>query len=354
MGHDSFEAEVFGAAVPGGRLAGQARRIAGAVLFEGGGQRFELPLDGLAARVGGFDDRMLFVAHAAAPGVEIASLDPGFGDALSDLPGVGAALRQRRGGRSRFWGCAATSAALVAALLIGGFFGWKYLVAALSDQVSPELERKLGELSAEAAGLGEEQLAPEVDRLAASLTAASGGDGWRFFVVEDDTVNAFALPGGTIALHCGLVEQLEPEAVVGVLAHEIAHVELRHGLRSLVSTVALRGAIAVLLGDVSGFEGLLVAMGTDLAELGYSRELEQAADDRGAQLLEQAGIGSVALVAALEGLAAIETGATSLPAFLSSHPDPGVRAQRLARTAAVGTTPVDREAFEALRARCGS
>lgn len=354
MATDSFDAEIFGASVPGGRLAGQVRRIAGAVVFEGGGQRFELPLDGLTARVGGFDDRMLFVAHAAVPGVEIASLDPAFGSALVDLPGVGAALRRRRGGRSRFWGCAVTSGILVAAVLVAGFFGWKHLVAALADRVSPELERKLGEVSAEAMGLGEAQRSAEIERLAAPVVAVSAVEGWQFFLVEDDTVNAFALPGGVVAVHCGLVRELEAEAVVGVLAHEAAHVELRHGLRSLVSSVALRATVALLIGDVTGFEGLLVAMGTDLAELSYSRELEQAADDRGAELLQRAGIGTASLVAALEGLAAIETSGVSLPAFLSSHPEPAARAQRLAGAASAGTTPIDHGAFEELRARCGS
>lgn len=355
-GQGSFAAELFGATVPGGRLPGSLRRVAGAIVFEGPSLSIELPLEGLEARMGGFDDRTLFLSHPSSPGLEVTSLDPALVAALGDLPAVQRAHRRRLGGRSRFWGCAVAAGLGVLLLAVAGFFGWKLAVGAVVEQVSPELERSIGELAKSAAGLEDNQESADLAELAAPLVARSTSAEWRFFVVHDESVNAFALPGGVIAVFCGLLTELDEPALVGVLAHEIAHVEGRHGLRSMVSAVALRATLALLLGDTSGFEALLVSLGTDLADLSYSRELEEAADDRGAELLLEAGVGIQPLVQALESLARLET-TSSMPAFLSSHPHPADRAERLALRLPAGVPLAERTtspAFVRLRAGCAN
>jgi Zn-dependent protease with chaperone function len=89
--------------------------------------------------------------------------------------------------------------------------------------------------------------------------------------------NAMALPNGAIVLTDGLVKLLEdkPDAVMGVLAHELGHLQHRHSMRLLIEVLALSGLSAIVLGDTSGF---ITQAPLLLGVLSYSREHESEAD----------------------------------------------------------------------------
>lgn len=102
--------------------------------------------------------------------------------------------------------------------------------------------------------------------------------------------NAFALPGGTIIMSDELVEFAEDtEIVAGVLAHEIAHVEMEHGLQQLYRSLGLAALIAVIAGDMGPVLDSVVLEGNTLLSLSFSRESEAEADRRGVELLHATG-----------------------------------------------------------------
>jgi predicted Zn-dependent protease len=119
---------------------------------------------------------------------------------------------------------------------------------------------------------------------------------YRFFIIRDDAVNAFALPGGYIGVNRGLIRQARTQhQLASVLAHEIAHVRLRHGIEMMekgktLSTASMLAMIAgLLLGTVDSEAGQAVLFGgiagTQQAMINYTRENEYEADRLGMQLM---------------------------------------------------------------------
>ncbi len=122
---------------------------------------------------------------------------------------------------------------------------------------------------------------------------------YRFFIVRDDSVNAFALPGGYIGVNRGLVREAHSQhQLASVLAHEIAHVELMHGLDLMKkgsianSAVMLTVLAGLLLGGVDSNLGAAVVYGgvagSQQAMVNFTRENEYEADRIGIELLQNA------------------------------------------------------------------
>lgn len=119
---------------------------------------------------------------------------------------------------------------------------------------------------------------------------------YRFFIIRDDSVNAFALPGGYIGINRGLIREARTQhQLASVMAHEIAHVRLRHGMDSMekgrsMGTAAILAMIAgVLLGTVDSQAGSAVLFGgiagTQQAMINFTRENEYEADRLGMELM---------------------------------------------------------------------
>lgn len=122
---------------------------------------------------------------------------------------------------------------------------------------------------------------------------------YKFFIVRDDSINAFALPGGYVGINQGLIMLARTQhQLASVMAHEIAHVELRHGLdmmskNSEVSSATLLAMVAgLLLGSVDSNVGSAVMFGGmaggQQAMVNFTRENEYEADRVGIELMSQA------------------------------------------------------------------
>lgn len=152
---------------------------------------------------------------------------------------------------------------------------------------------------------------------------------FQFRIVENEMVNAFALPGGHVVVFTGLLEAAEtPEEVAGVIAHELAHVTRRHGIRQVVKAAGLTAVISVTLGDLSGLESLVV----EVLQNGYGRDAETEADEEGVRMLVEARIDPRGMARFFERLA--EEQEIDMPEWLSTHPDSLRRATRVHELAA--------------------
>ena len=148
---------------------------------------------------------------------------------------------------------------------------------------------------------------------------ARPGETLEFHLAERPDINAFAAPGGVVVVNSGLLKKAaSAEEVAGVLAHEIAHVELRHSLRQIVRSAGLRVIFGALAGDYDALGGWAAQLG----ELKFSRDAEREADRRGLERLAEARIDPAGMLRFFETLEKAEAGAPAakVPAVLSTHP----------------------------------
>jgi hypothetical protein len=161
---------------------------------------------------------------------------------------------------------------------------------------------------------------------------------YTFKVVREKSINAFALPGGPVYVHTGLIEAATESELAGVMGHEISHVVMRHSTRQASRQMKAQLPLAILGGvlgaGVGGWAGSLAQMGMSLTAgsvlMKYSREAETEADMVGAQIIYDAGYNPRSVVTFFQKLAQ-QSGGRSGPQFLSSHPDPGNRAQDISK-----------------------
>ncbi len=162
-----------------------------------------------------------------------------------------------------------------------------------------------------------------------------GDHNFTFFVVDDPRINAFALPGGYIGVHTGLVEATRSEdELAGVVAHEVAHVTQRHIARaihansrqSILSTAMMLGAIIVAAagGDADAAQAaMVVAQGTAMQQqINFTRTNEYEADRIGIAALADAGFDPHGMASFFEVLSRQTTTSPEMraPEFLRTHP----------------------------------
>ncbi len=168
---------------------------------------------------------------------------------------------------------------------------------------------------------------------------------WHFTVIDDPSVNAFAMPGGYIYITRGILAHLNSEAqLAGVMGHEIGHVTARHTARQITGQQV--AGIGLLVGSIVSPSvaryGDVAQQALGLMFLGYSRDHESEADALGIQYATKAGWDPREVPSTYHMLRRVSDRAGArLPTFLSTHPDPGDREARtrtLAQSAATGRT----------------
>jgi len=149
---------------------------------------------------------------------------------------------------------------------------------------------------------------------------------YRFFVVENDQLNAFAVPGGSIYVHTGVMERIgSTDELAGVLGHEIVHVKGRHMARmSGPDPTNILALLGVFLGAGGAQAQAAAALGQALAvtrQLSYNRQIEQEADTLGVKYMAEAGYDPRAALAFLKVLEQERVlNPVDVPPYLMTHP----------------------------------
>lgn len=157
---------------------------------------------------------------------------------------------------------------------------------------------------------------------------------WRFAILDTPSINAMAFPGGIVVITRGLYALLASEdELAAVLAHEIAHVNRRHQWKVIQQQklVALAGS-AVSSSDPGRSAQLVADLGTKLIARGLDKASEFEADRDGVVIAARAGYDSSALIAVMERLKTLKTGADTALLF-STHPSPDDRIEALTKAA---------------------
>lgn len=158
---------------------------------------------------------------------------------------------------------------------------------------------------------------------------------WQTELFEDESANAFALPGGRMGVHTGLLDVTEsPAQLAAVMGHEVGHVLARHGAERVssgkLSTFGMGVAQIWASGNPEGRADILQALGVgvQLGMLKYSRTHESEADEIGLMLMARAGFDPREAVALWQNMGRASGGAAP-PEFLSTHPSGTTRIAEL-------------------------
>ena len=218
---------------------------------------------------------------------------------------------------------------------------------------SPEQDVEIGrqsvaEVERQMPVLSDREVEAYVNEIGRKLAANAGGPQfpYTFRVINASDINAFALPGGPIYLNRGIIDNARNEGeVAGVLAHEIAHVALRHGTHQASKAYAAQAGLSILGGFLGGRTGsntqqilqTIGGVGLNVLFLRFGRDLETQADIRGAQILARSGYTPQDMIGFFHQLEKVDKAKKTN--WLSSHPAPPDRIARIQKEAKALSVP---------------
>ncbi len=197
----------------------------------------------------------------------------------------------------------------------------------LGKKYAPELQKQMG------GPVPDDALQNYIAQVGRSVSSVSHNPEWEyeFTAVQDDMVNAFALPGGKIFITRGMLEKLSSEAqLASILAHETAHVVARDTSAAMSRQIGMTLLLAAAVSQTDSRAAASMAQLTaQIISLKYSRTDERQADIAGLDYLVKAGYNPAAMVETMEILNELAAEGDRPPEFLSTHPNPENRVQYL-------------------------
>ncbi len=257
-----------------------------------------------------------------------------------------------RGGYGRSGGSGRFKLMLIIGLGMAAFQAVKFMTNTQLNPLTGENQRiawtpaeevqlglqSVNQMAAQHGGLHPDSQAQEfVDRVGEKLvrnTVASQSEyPYDFHLLADDqTVNAFALPGGQCFITAALFARLQNEdQLAGVLGHEIGHVIHRHGGERMASQNFIQGMVQSVMvmfgGDYSMMN--IASMVGQYASMKYGRDQELESDDWGIRLMMEAGYDPLQMIDVMDILEQASGGGGKVPEFQSTHPSPENRRQKI-------------------------
>ena len=341
---DPVKGSAYAPQVADNKLAGDIYIDGQSVILESDGKQVILPLEGLTIKLGGAADRLVFFTHAQDPDISIHTADPSIltNTFFQSDPRL---LQQIQGLKKKRWlgrGFVLAVCAIILLCFLGLYALKGPLAGYLASVIPVSMEETVGETAwAQHSGgqhiIDTPEVTAQLETLTTPLVEAIASDRYefQFYIIEDESINAFALPGGIIALHSGLILQADrPEEVLGVIAHEIAHVTLQHSMRNIIESAGLFVIVQSLFGDMSGLAAVLADSSTFLLRQKFSRDFEREADAQGMHYLIEANIDPRGMVELFTKLKAVEEemindAASEALSWVSTHPTSDERIEDL-------------------------
>lgn len=313
---NEYPCHAFHDELAGGKAAGKLLLETDGLHFIVADKRGYFPFAGTTLQLGGASDRLVLISHRDQPEWSLYTSDKSilrnpFVLAHPEMAGNLARVKQHT---RKNWFLATLALLFFVGLPALAIWRSDILTAWAAQRVPAEWEAKAGKQVMDQIKIKGEFLAQkETDALLAPLLAplqAATNDSrfkWKFHIVNDASPNAYALPGGFVVIHTGLILKADTaEEVLGVLAHEISHVEQQHGVQNMIANAGLYLGASLVFGDVSGVAAVLANATPMLLAQSYSRRFEEEADAHGTALLQRARINPTGLVSFFEKIMADE------------------------------------------------
>jgi predicted Zn-dependent protease len=295
-----FEGGAFHDSLPNGRSSGRLEVSPVSIKFVSDHGEEEMPITGLQTELGGAANRMLFLKHSDCEDWTFFTTDLKLMKHPVFAKDERLAESRKSVSRTRWMSRASAMTFLgaIIAIPLGLWWAKDPVAAAVAGKIPVEMEQKIGDAAFTSHApssklITDEDIMADFEILSKPLIEAIDSKRYtfEFHILEDSSLNAFALPGGKMAIHTGLILKAErPEEVLGVMAHELAHVEMQHSMRNLVEMVGMYAVISALFGDVSGIAAILVNNAPFLLQMKFSRDHEREADEKGFEYLTKANI----------------------------------------------------------------
>ena len=153
---------------------------------------------------------------------------------------------------------------------------------------------------------------------------------WDIYIIDQDVLNAFAVPGGTTFYYTGLIKFLEDEAsLAGVMAHEFAHADKRHSTNRMTKMYGVQTLLSVIAGEeTTVVENLLLQLGGKGTELFFSRDDEYEADESAVRYLYKTTWDARGVAHFFEKIGT-EADNSDLMVYFQTHPNPSDRIQKI-------------------------
>jgi beta-barrel assembly-enhancing protease len=296
----NFQCHAFHDSLSGGKASGEFQLSAQGISYQVNELKGNLPFNQLHLSLGGASNRLIFIKHPLMANLTLYTSDLSLlkNPLLRAHPECAPQLLRAQQVRQKAWGIFAAIAFCIIALPIFALWNIDYVSGYAAKYVPVVWETKLGESVSAQYRIThklydkektEKLLKPLVDPLLNALPASPYK--YQFTIVNESSLNAFALPGGFVTIHTGLILKADSaEELLGVLAHEISHVEQRHGVRSILGNLGIYTIASIFLGDVSGVLASVSSAAPMLMSQQYSRRFETDADEKAAMLLKNAKI----------------------------------------------------------------
>ncbi len=296
-------------------------------------QRFSIPLSKVQLDMGGASGRMIFCRNEDRSLTIFCEdkrfpkeLDHKSGRLLGERLATLKARSRKEDNRLLFW--SGVTLILFLAVCVGGYYGLMASARAAVAALPVSIDERIGKMAMQSMAfedrLPREHVANQlVQQIVEQLKPHASIPEMNFevTVVNSEQVNAMALPGGQMIVYTGLIKKAEnAEQLAGVIAHEMSHATLRHGIQQISQSLGIVAAIQLMVGDVGG----LVALGSQIAQesvlTSYSRAAETEADLEGARMLHAAQIDPTSMSSFFSKLKHEDGDIPGVISWLSTHP----------------------------------
>ena len=301
-----YEAHAFHKDLNKGRSSGKLTVTDYGISFSCAEKQAHIPIDNIQFSLGGASHRLVFIAHPDHSDWSIYTNDLTIlnNPLLKNDENIKRQLNKLKGHRILNWSVLIATLLLIVALPLSFFLYIDAVTAIVAKNIPIEWEEQLGEKTFAQYQFDHEIIetdeeVEQLSKLTSVLTQQVEGDRYDFniYIANDPSINAFALPGGYVVIHTGLILKADSaEEMLGVLGHEISHVTKQHGIRNIIATASVYLMAQALIGDVSGILAIIAGAAPLLLSQQYSRNFESEADKEGYALLTKANIDPRGLV----------------------------------------------------------
>lgn len=326
--------------LPSGRCGGNISVDHFGITFISEDIRHSISLSELQINAGGAGNRFLFFSATRQPDISIYTSDRSIlkDEILINNPRFTTQIKASSKTLRKLMVASLVAVAVLGIGILGLILSKDRIVRSIANQIPVSWEEKAGDQLFSSITAGREMVKNDslkrvFEQAAQPLLTEVRKKGFNIdlYFVKDGTINAFALPGGKVVIQTGLVENARSwEEVMGVLAHELAHVTNRHHVRGVINNVGLFAILSAMFGDVSALAGTFANMGGQLASLANSRTFEYEADADGWNYLVAAKMNPHGMISFFGMLQKRQTTLEKLPlSIISTHPDTKSRIETL-------------------------
>lgn len=322
---NTYKAIAYHPQFEGGRESGEIYFHQGIIHFLKNDISLEMPTDSVKVEGGGTSSRQIFIS---SPEVDFRFSTAELG--ILKEPAFQNSTIQKQAlniTRQRAWVKISLG---IAGLLFIGFIALLFyfksnIVSGIASTIPFSIEEQIG-----SSYMSQLSLTQDLDSTSEAVLVLKDQLGpllaletipYKIFIAEDESINAFAVPGGYLVFNKGLLKAASNwEEVLGVAGHEMAHVSQKHFARGIISSYGWTTLFSFLLGDGGALTDILFSTTARLESLTYSRNFENEADEVGVYYLDKAGINPGGMIDFFKILEKENGPNNSIPQLLSTHP----------------------------------